>query len=354
MNTMKKRLLSIFMVMIPVSPSFAFPPLGWSVGMDAGSTSNLFNDSLGITDQYGSLSLSLEQILSPHLLVTYDGYGQTYNDYNDLTNLQHLAGLEVGGFVGSRGEICGAVQGFTLGYGDAFSLYNRTGYGVETGINWYLSNTLRLRATGSWNDTRYPNADTLAVDYNDLQIYGGANIATTMNLAADLEMGLQRRSYGDLSTATSTTFFWTTLRLSGRLAQGTGGALSLMARSQLSVGSKGLVALYEGGLDPGNLLWDGWRVGGEVNRLAGPWRFTIGGQVGLARYVEVQALTDREARDDETRRLLVAIRRTLNTPPDAPAVAVGFSVSWTDNTSTISYFTWNGFSASVSLSLISL
>ncbi|MFH0883694.1 MAG: hypothetical protein V2A56_11965 [bacterium] len=351
---MKKPFLPIFLVLISVSPSLAFTPLGWSVGVDAGSTSNLFNDSLDIEDRYGSLSLSLEQILSPNLLVTYDGYGQTYNDYGDLSNIQHLAGLEVGGFVGSRGEAWGAVQGFTLGYGDAYNLYNRRGYGAETGINWYLSNRLRLRATGSWNATHYPNADTLAVDYNDLQVYGGVNIATTINLAADLETGLQRRSYSDLNTATSTTFSWTTLRLSGRLGQGTGGALTLMMRSQLSVGSKGLVALYEGGVDPGNLLWDGWRVGGEVNRIAGPWRFTLGGQVGVARYVEIQALTDREARDDTTRRLMVALRRTLNTPPEAPAVAVGFSVSWTDNASTVSYFTWSGFSATVSLSLISL
>ena len=335
-------------------PTLAVPPPGWSVGVNAGTTSNLFNDSLGIGDNYGALSLSLEQILTRNLLVTYDGYGQLYNEYGDLSNLQHLAAVEVGGFVGSRGEAWAALQGFSLGYGSSYEIYNRRGYGVETGINWYLSDLVRLRGTGSWNATTYPNADTLSVDYNDLQVYGGVNIATRLNLALDLESGLQRRSYGAISNATATTFFWTTVRLSGKIADQTGGALSLMMRSQLSVGSDGLVALYEGGLDPGNLLWDGWRLGGEINRLSGLWRFTLGGQLGSARYVEVQALTNLDARNDTTKRLLVAARRTLKTPPGYPAAALGVSLTWTDNKSTIDYFTWNGYAAFVSLSLISL
>jgi len=351
---MKKLLAPAALSLFMVHPSAAIPPPGWSVNLNAGSTTNLFNDSLGVADRFGGLALSVEQNFTPNLLVTYDGYGQAYNEYTDLSNLQHVIAMEVGGYVGKRGEAWVAVQGFTLDYGEAYNLYNRRGYGVETGINWHASSRLRLRASGSWNTTKYPNAGDVAADYDDFQVWSGANLATFHNLAANLEAGFQRRAYGSLETAASTTFLWTTLRLSGRLGTGFGGALNFTVRNQLAVGGDGLVALYEGGLDPGNLLWDGWRVGGELNRLAGLWRFTLGGQYGAARYVEVQALTDRDARDDETCRVMVAVRRTLETSPETPAVALGVSVNWTDNRSSDSYFTWNGFTASVSLSLISL
>jgi hypothetical protein len=347
--------LAAALLLLAVS-AWALPPAGWSVAVGGGTTSNLFRDSLGLGDEFARLSGGVDQPLLRSLLAYYEGQGEAYAEYGGLSSFEHTAGLEAGTFLGERAEAWAAAEGVLHAYGEQYELYDRRGLYFGGGLRWVVSPLLRTRLRAGYSTTRYPNAGSLSVGTDDLTAALGVNLATRASVALDAEAGFESRLYPDLQPETRAEAVWAVLRLSAPLGQRTGGAVRLTVREQLTVGSEGLTALYEGGIDPGNLLWDGWRIGAELNHRAGESGFELSlrGEAGLERFVEVQALTGRPGREDRAVRARVTLSRTFTPGGSAgPALSLWLSLHASAVSSTDSYYNANTTAATVTLSVLS-
>ncbi len=166
---------------------------------------------------------------------------------------------------------------------------------------------LRLRSQFLASATSFPSVpDSLDADYRDLSLALGANLALDLPLALDLESGVQLRRYRDLDPPVDTPWLWTSLRLSRPLGERTGLRLLTSRRWQLAPGADDLLSLTESGLDPGELLWDGWQVEAGLQRLGRRWRSSL--TVGWLA-AEYAAEPGSSARHDESLQTALACSR---------------------------------------------
>lgn len=352
---MRRTSMTVWLLLLIALPARALPLPGYGLTMGTTFTSNLFQDSLALGDKFTGFTLDLDESLTRNLLLYYTGRGELYSEYSDLSSLRHTGGVEVGEYVGRSGEIWGVLEGEQFTYGEYYSRYNRNSGRARTGWGWVMSPAIRLRGDLTAGATRYPNADTSDVDVNDYAATLGLNLSLRVPLALDIELGGSSRQYVELPSGTSAEAFWVTVRASKPLAPSTGLALSMTVREQLDVGSDGLSALYESGIDPGDLLWDGWRAGVDLNHRRGAWSGSVSLYRGRETYVETQALTGRGRREDSTTRFVVAARRSfpLTRGIESSTAAIGAAWLWVDTESTDTFYTWNGSSFMLTLMLIS-
>lgn len=352
---MRRTTLILLLLLFATLPAGAIPPPSYGVTLGGTTTSNLFQDSLSLGDRFTGLTLDLDQNLSRNLLVYYTGRAEFFSEYSDFQNARHTGGLEIGEYVGMNGEYWAVLEGESFSYGEEYSDYNRRAGNVRAGWGWVATPTLRLRGDLTTGLTRYPNADTSAVDVNDFVFTTGVNVSLIWPLSIDLEFGGSSRQYIELPGDVSAEAVWGVLRLSHPLTVTTGVVLSGTVRNQLTVGDDGLLALYTSGIDPGDLLWDGWRAGVDLNHRSGPWRGGLSLKTSQESYVETQALTGRGRREDRTVRTVVSLRRSFATGSSlhAPVAAVGVAWLWVSSNSTDSFYTWSGNSLMLTFMLLS-
>ncbi|MCB2198723.1 hypothetical protein KQI63_04915 [bacterium] len=347
---MKRLLPSIIVGLLAFGQATAeLPPLWYEFTFNGGSTSNLFADSLDVDDSYGGIGVVLEQIISPAWVLWYQGYGETFAQTSDLGSLDHTLALETSTFVGQRGELYATALANAVGYASDYELYNRNAVGMTGGYRHLADEALRLRVNGQFNTMSYPNADTLDVDYREGSLSFGANVALRIPVSLDVEPGIQWRVYDSLDDPTSTRYLWLSLRASTPLTPKTGLVARLLLRDQLDTEATQLVALAQGGLDAGDMLWDGWQGGVTLNRMEGPWWFSSGLDFGHSAYAQSVLYSGQPARTDDLVRGTVKVQRVLNPVPKRHRMTVVASVSWTQNSSTIGYYTYDGFATRLAL-----
>lgn len=325
------------------------PPLWYEFTFNGGSTTNLFADSLDVDDNYGGLGVVLEQVLSPAWVLWYQGYGETFAQTSGLGSLDHTLALETSAFLGQRGELYAAALANAVGYASDYDLYNRRALGVNGGYRHLATDALRLRVNGQLNSMSYPNADTLDVDYREGSFSVGANGALRIPVSIDVEPGIQWRMYDNLEDPTSTRYLWLSLRASTPITPRTGLVARLLLRDQLDTEATQLVALAQGGLDAGDMLWDGWQGGMTLNRMEGPWWFSGGLDIGHSAYTQSVVYSGQPARTDDLVRGTVKVQRVLGFVPRKHSTTVEASISYTSNSSTVGYYTYDGFAARLAL-----
>ena len=346
-----KHIWTLLLFLLPAALHAETLPLYYEIAVDAGSTNNLFADSIGVEDSYGGIGLVLEQSLSPAFLLWYEGYGETFANTSGLASLDHTLAMESSTFIGQRGELWGALIGDMLFYDSEYELYNRRSGMISGGYRHLASQSLRLRAEGRYGATEFPNADTVDVDYREGSVSAGINAALRIPVSIDLEPGLQWRNYGGLENPTTTSYFWLSLRTSTPINNQTGLVMRFLLRDQLGVGGQEIYALARGGLDASDMLWDGWQTGVTINRMEGPWWFGGSLDIGHSTYAESVIYTDLPARSDDLKRVSFSMRRSLNSRPQQHPLLLELTVSYTSNESSIGYYTYDGLSARVGLRL---
>jgi|GEM_PF-2216567 len=350
MRTELKRLLATLIFMVILANSALALPQGWfSTSIVSGTTNNLFADSTNIEDYYSSLNFVYEQPLTDNLLLYYDGLGEIYYKTSSLTNLDHNAGIEVGKYIKNRGEIFTGLSGFMLNYRDDYELFNRQGAGLKSGFRWISSPFVRWRSGVDLSYNDYPNDDTLAVSYSESYLYLGVNIATKQKIALDISPGLQFRRYSELDTPANTSYFWINSRISRPIGDKTGVSLGAMIREQVSVSGDAISALVQGGIDPGDLLWSGYNVNASLNYGKMPWFISFSTRLSQKKYTETFSVTGVDQRKDDVLELRLHGKYVLNVPNNWPNISVGTNLNYTNNESSDSYFTYDGFSASAYL-----
>lgn len=375
-----------------LSPVQALPPAWYSVGTETGATTNLFADSTELQDSFANLNVQLEQAVSKSILFYYSGFGELIYANNELGSSRHELGAEWGQQLGKRNELWLALNGWILDYGDKYESYNRNAVKGVLGFRRVMSEAVRIRARWGESAIQFPQLGDLNVDYLDSYVLAGCNFATTFRMGFDLETGYKQRNYHKLSSETATDYYWLSFRASRQLTPGLGLSLRGLLREQISVENDAIYALLSGGINPGDLLWDGWRMyaalnfrpsewgrnvewdkreevaqregvredehargnrakGGEKSWLTRCWRATLGGfhrgalnvAYGKSDYVGTESLTGLIGRNDTLTEVNLSLERDLLPSMRTFFFTLGVGGGWTRNSSNDSYFDYQSF-----------
>lgn len=258
------------------SPSWAISAPSLRLALKTGWTDNLLGDSLGQADSQGALSLRLLQPLQRALALEAGGSLLHVLEHDELDESSQSLSLQAGGSSAAFEGLWAQVGWFRLNHHDIYDLYDRDRISTVMGLRRRQGESVRLRSQLQLSSTtfsRYP--DSLEADYRDAALSLGANWALPLPLSLDGEAGLQIRRYPDLDPAVDTPWLWTTGRISRPLGESLGLRLQLSRRWQLSAQDDELATLSANGLDPGDLLWDGWRVELGLTRMSKGWRSSL-------------------------------------------------------------------------------
>jgi hypothetical protein len=291
--------------------AWTLPWAGFS--LDSGATDNLFADSLKIEDLYSTVSLDLEQPVTPLFSIFYYGSLSAYSENKDLGSFYNNGGLNFWTSYKNLESIWLSAGGLNLAYNEDYSIYDKQRLYISAGGLHRTSNTLRLRSMLNYSGTTYSSySDSLSVDYSELLINCGANLSFSLPLAVDAEAGYQRREYSKFENQTNTSFAYLQLRVSRPIGTRTGIKFVTNIRNQISTEYQELYSLYTNGIDPSDLLWDGYQGKIGITHLFGQWRSSMNILYRKATFVESYIITGRQQRNDELFDFTVLTKRVLN------------------------------------------
>ncbi len=333
-------LLSSLFLSIPHTDLFSWQPPFFIVGAEFGQTSNLLFDSTGVNDFVGDFRLAIDQPLAEWLTLFYDVNLTRLSETDDLGSNHQ----EFGFYISRRNEqqeTGFTVLGNSLNYGDYYSTYDRRQFylGVDTRRN--LTRSLQLRGAVNFSSTTYPGYDAgLSVDHNDWKVVSGLNFSFNWPLALDLETGWQHRQYIDNITPLTTSLGYLQARCSRPLSSRAGIAAQLYLREQLGVEERELFALSYLGVNPGDLLWNGWQTQGTLNYILSDWRLKLVTSLQKAHYLETSAVTGQAQRNDTRVAAQLGARRAVPLTNLPLRLWLNIDLYWHDNSSSSSYYTY--------------
>jgi hypothetical protein len=290
-------------------PAAARPAPSLQLSFQAEAGDNLLEDSLAWSDQGLGLDLRLFQPLAERLALTAGGGWTGYSDHDELAERRVHGGIlltlpahrleSLEARLGLSGQI----------HADDFSIYDQRRGSLQLAARGRPLGGLRPRGQLVVSETRFPSApDSQQVDAREFGASLGINWAMALPLAVDLEAGSQSRRWFKLETPVVTAWHWTSLRLSRPLGTRWGLRLQLDRRWQPEPDGAELGVLGEHGLDPADLLWDGWQ--GEVGLQTGMagWRVALRGSRLHADYT---ALPGQDGRRETRWESTASLSRTL-------------------------------------------
>jgi hypothetical protein len=310
---MRGVLIGTLWLLLGIAPcrSDWIPP--WYTVMLGGSVSdNVFADSASTGDEFTSLGLDRAQPLSGNLLGMYSGGLESYRDNGSLGLHTHDLGLDWFAVPSGFDELW-AFGGFNwTQYREGFALYNRRSGYLDAGVSAPLRRGLQGRMITSLSRTFYPESpDTLNVNYDDVAVTAGLNVAFPFPLALDSELGYEARRYFDMDDPRTTEFIVWSTRVSGPIDPRTGASASFTLRSQTDPGQENLIALYRAGVDPRTLLWDGWSTGFTLNHIIEAWKLSFDFLYGEYDFSEALPLDFLVSREDLRHDILFTAERDL-------------------------------------------
>lgn len=325
-------LLAALLALAP-SPALALgaPSLQAALRLDAGD--NLLEDSLAWEDQGAGLDLRLLQPLAGPVALLAGGGWTGYADHGELAERDLQAGLWAS-LPTPRLEVLDArltVAGHQ--HEESYAVYDQRRLALHLAARARPVGGLRPRGQLEVSETRFPSApDSQRVDAREAGLVLGLNWALDLPLALDLETGVQARRWFRLDEPVSTLWSWTSLRLSRPLGPRWGLRLQADRRWQGTPPRDELDVLGEHGLDPADLLWDGWQGEAGLQTGVAGWRLSLRGTLLEADFV---ALPGQEARRETRREATAGLARTW-LPAALPAgwrLALDLQLSrrWTDS-----------------------
>jgi hypothetical protein len=256
------------------SPGMVPPAL--QLGLKGGWTDNLLGDSLGQQDGSLALTLRLNQPLTRRLALEAGGSLTRFGDHDELDESNHSLALQTGGSTPAFENLWAQAGWFRQSYQGDYNLYDRDRLSLGLGLRRHQGQALRLRSQLQLSATAFPSyPDSLEADYRDAALSLGANLSLAWPLSLDLETGLQVRRYPELEPLVDTPWLWSTLRVSRPLGNRLGLRLQASRRWQLTADGNDLATLSANGLDPGELLWDGWRAELGLQHAGRRWRSSV-------------------------------------------------------------------------------
>jgi|GEM_PF-2146891 len=276
--------------------------------LDAHWTDNELADSTRQEDKGAVLNLRLRQPLGP-FSVEAGGSLDRHDQHSELDQSSHSALASLNLAPGHWESLWAHAGLFNQAYSGDYQLYDRRRLFAAAGLRRVLVPHLKGRAQAQAATTRFPSyPDSLQANYRDLVLTVGLNGALPWPLAVDVEGGLQERRYVDMSEPVATAWSWSTLRLSRPLGERLGLRLQGSRRWQMSQSAVELDSLAANGLDPGELLYDGWQAELGLQHLGRRWRSTLSAERLWASYAAEPGVS---ARKDQSLALSLGATRAL-------------------------------------------
>ncbi len=279
---MKQSLILVFIVIVLTQIILALPPPLLDLNFQAETTDNLFADSVSLADSHLSLTLDIEQSLDRSIKVFYSGIVDGYHEISSLSSAFNQGGLDFNLDYKDNTNVWMQAGGSDLQYRQEFSLYNRQQVFLSAGGAYQYNDAVSLRIMGNADWTAFPSyTDTASVDYRNLQSAMGMNIGFKMPIGLDFETGYQQRYYykmrdsNNKESQVNTSFFFANFRISTQITRSTGASIQCTWRDQLANDRPSLRMLYLNGVDPSDLLWDGWLIDATITRYLSPWKIQL-------------------------------------------------------------------------------
>ncbi len=344
------RLLVLLLLLGVVTPATGLSMPNLRAEVELGSTDNLFHDASAVSDQFHQLNLLLAQNLPAGLTFQFSGRLSRFNQEQDLSSTSHGLMLRFRKEVGSIESIW-LNGGITFqNYGEAYTSYDRDRYFLSTGLVHRVNDAFRLRANVQMTRSAYPGyPDSLAVDYREEQVVTGMNLALQWPLAVDLEAGLLARRYVEFDDPAATVYSWQRLRLSRPLGTRFSLVLNLQQRQQREAGTDVLARLLAHGMDPGDMLWDGWQLNLRFNAILFGWRGGLEFSRTLAHYADTAELTGFPARNDRREEIGLSLTRGLPAKWLPVRSEIQLYGNLMDASSSDAYYSYHAFSTGLSL-----
>jgi hypothetical protein len=347
------RLLALLLILGFVTPATALSMPRFRAEVELGSSDNLFHDSSAVSDQFHQLNLMVAQNLPAGLTFQASGRLSRFNQEQDLSSTSHGLQLRFRRSLGSIESIWLNGGLSAQNYGEAYASYDRDRLFVSTGLVQRLNESFRLRANLQMTRSAYPGyPDSLAVDYREEQAVAGMNLALQWPLAIDLEAGLLARRYVEFDDPAATVYSWQRLRLSRPLGTRFSLVMNLQQRQQREAGTDVLARLLAHGMDPGDMLWDGWQLNLRFNAILFGWRGGLEFSRTLAHYADTTELTGFPARSDRREELGLTLSRGLPSKWLPVRSELQFYANLMDALSTDAFYTYHAFSSGLSLSFL--
>jgi hypothetical protein len=344
-------LLLTLSLSIPHTDALSWQPPFFIIGTELGQTSNLLFDSTSVDDVIGDFRLAIDQPLAEWLTLFYDVNLSRLTETSDLSSSHQ----EFGFYISRNSEQ--QKTGFSalvnsLNYGEYYSTYDRRQLYLGVDTRRTFTQSIQLRGGVNFSSTTYPGYTAgLSVDHNDWQVVSGLNLSFNWPLALDLETGWQHRQYIDNITPLNTSLGYLKLRGSRPLSNRAGLAVQLYLREQPGVEEQELFALSSLGINPGDLLWNGWQTQGTLNYILTDWRMKLGASLQEAHYLETSVIDGQAQRNDTRVAAQLGARRAI--PLTNLPLRLWFNIDlyWQDNSSSSSYYTYTAGGLQLGLTL---
>lgn len=240
--------------------------------LDAHWTDNELADSTRQADAGALATLRLRQTLGPFSLEA-GGSTQHHAEHGELDQGNHSLLAAVNLSPGRWESLWAHAGRFAQSYEAEYRLYDRERLFAATGLRRALLPRVKGRAQLQAASTRFPSyPDSQHADYRDVALTLGLNASLPWPLALDVEGAWQERRYVDMAPQVATAWLWSSLRLSRPLGERLGLRVQGSRRWQMSQSTVELDSLAANGLDPAELLFDGWQGELGLQRLGRQWR----------------------------------------------------------------------------------
>lgn len=342
-----KTLLFPFLIVFFACSSVARPiSLPWlEAGFSAGITSNLYLDSSAVEDREAELFLTADQELGKKFHLILDGTLQEYEKTGGLANHQLAASIDYFHGFGDLNSIFTVATGSILRYRGSNETYNQNTFSLITGGRYELSDVILLRSEADALLLEYPDYDlSTSVNYNELGFLAGVNYTHPKPFTIDMESGLRVRTYPDVENEVTTRYVWLSGRLSGPLTQKMGGAASLLVQENFDPSQEALYTLFAGGINPQDLLWDGWSLSLGLNRLVKNWRVGVSLGYQENKFIEIPLIsqfTGVSTREDTARTFRCYLTQSKPTENSLLSAKLRFEYEYENRNSNYPYYTYS-------------
>lgn len=337
-----------------------------------GYQGNLFNDSNLTSDQYASLGLDIKHYPSGSVQLKGSGRYNKFSEYSDLSNFTgEVSGMYIPTSDSSPLTLALSGSIATQSFGQLYQLYDQTSARGGLDLDLAMTQRVHLQLSGSYDNNDYRNSDYGSNRNLDLS----SGISTTIGGANSvaLRFDFSRRSFdqpaingspGNLTLVSgkekTETFDATGLlgRFSRPLGQRTGINLSAGVRILHFDNNLTVLGYTIDYLSPWADLWEGGSFSARLKHyFPSQLILELSGAYFDKQFVDVVELSDssnetywQDGREDKLTTAGLSLARPISLKSGGmltPSLYVGYR----NNSSTADYFSYDNFSASLSLKI---
>lgn len=325
--------------------AFSLDPPYLTAGLDTRRTDNLFQDSTQTGDMETSLYLDMDQPLLLSLMGVYSGEIRYIRENTGMSSLINRFGLDYMTLTDKYQEFWISPTFEMVRYHRDYDIYSYQDMVVEGGFGFQLPDYAKLAIQGRVAWFWYPfTQDTLSVDYSERSATVTFQAAVPrFPVSWEIEGGFQSRSYPGIKENPVSDMFSLFTGISASLGTRTGFRLESTVQDQVNASTATLYRLWRNGIDPANILWDGWIIDTRIKHLVPPWSFIPFLEWYDKNYIELSILSLRDERHDRGFQAGLMIDRIFERQAAPFTTWVRFSISYLKNNSTDPFYSFSEF-----------